>query len=132
MRQLALNSLSGLLGGIVAFLFGNWSPLLSLFIIAIAIDYISGIAASLREGKGLSSEVGFWGLTRKGLMLFIVILAHHMDTVFGTVWIREGAISFYLANELVSIVENYGRLGLPLPPKLRKFITSLKNNEDKQ
>ncbi|MBG9793240.1 holin [Paenibacillus dendritiformis] len=132
MRQLALNSLSGLFGGIVAFLFGTWNPLLSLFIIAIAIDYISGIAASLREGKGLSSEVGFWGLTRKGLMLFIVILAHHVDTVFGTVWIREGAISFYLANELVSIVENYGRLGLPLPPKLRKFIASLKNNEDKQ
>lgn len=132
MRLLIISSICGVCGIVMTFLFGVWGHLLTLFMVAIAIDYISGIAASLKQNKGLSSKVGFWGLAKKGLMLLIVTLAHHMDMLFGTSWIKDGTISFYLANELISITENYARLGLPLPPKVKNIIASLKSDSNDQ
>ncbi|UHA76161.1 phage holin family protein [Paenibacillus sp. 481] len=132
MKQTALNSIGGVCGVVLTFMFGEWTHLLTLFMLTIAVDYISGIAASLREGKGLSSLVGFWGLARKAFMLLIITLAHHMDNALGTSWIKDGSIYFYLANELISITENYGRLGLPLPTKIRNIIASLKSEPDKE
>jgi len=126
------NFVCGACGAVITFLFGEWSQLLTLFLLAIVIDYVSGIAVSIKNGKGLSSSVGFWGLGKKALMLLVITLGHHMDIVFGTNWIMNGAISFYLANELISITENYGRLGLPLPPKIKNIITSLKNDPNKR
>ncbi|WP_195571705.1 phage holin family protein [Paenibacillus sp. 1001270B_150601_E10] len=126
------NTICGAFGVILTFLFGEWSHLLTLFLVTIVIDYISGIAASLKEGKGLYSMAGFWGLAKKAMMLLVITLAHHMDVVFGTTWIKDGAISFYLANELISITENYGRLGLPLPSQVKRIIYVLKQREDEK
>lgn len=127
MKQTILNSICGLLGALVTFAFGEWSQLLTVFLVTITIDYITGIAAALKEGKGLSSHTGFWGLAKKGLMLLIIMLAHHMDLLFKTEVIMAGSLYFYLANELISITENYGRFGLPLPQKIKEIIAILKN-----
>jgi len=129
LNQIALNTMTGIIGSVVTFAFGEWSQLLTFFLVAITIDYITGIAASLREGQGLNSNTGFWGIARKVLMLFIIMLGHQMDLLLGTEMIMAGAIYFYLANELISITENYGRLGLPLPQKIRDMIQILKQKD---
>ncbi|MFX3633840.1 MAG: holin family protein [Candidatus Pristimantibacillus sp.] len=123
-------SLSGVLGAIITFSFGGWMESLTLLVVAMAIDYVSGITASIKDGRGLNSLFGAWGLARKGLMLLVILLAHRIDILLGTSHATMGAaIYFYIANELISIIENYGRIGLPLPERLRKIIEVLKNKK---
>ena len=129
LNQIALNTMTGIVGSVVTFAFGGWSQLLTFFLVAITVDYITGVAASLREGQGLNSNTGFWGIARKVFMLFIIMLGHQMDLLLETDIIMSGAIYFYLANELISITENYGRLGLPLPQKIRDMIQILKQKD---
>ncbi|WP_248930149.1 phage holin family protein [Paenibacillus hamazuiensis] len=126
MYQTITNLTSAGVGISLSYAFGRWNELLALFLIAIFIDYISGIGASIMERKGLSSDVGFKGLARKMFMVLIVVLAHRMDILLEVDWIMTGAICFYLANELISITENYGRMGLPLPDTVKQIITVLK------
>lgn len=122
-----LGILSVTFGAIVGFTFGHWTESLSFLLVIMVVDYVSGTLASLRDGKGLSSNVGFWGLAKKGLMLLIVIVAHRIDKVLGADVAMSGAVYFYIVNELLSVIENYGRLGLPLPDKLRSAIQILRN-----
>lgn len=125
-QQASLTATTSIIGIIVTYAFGGWSELLSFFLLAIVVDYVTGISASVKEKTGLNSEVGFWGLAKKGFMLLVILLAHRMDMLLTTDFIMTGAIYFYLANELLSITENYGRLGLPLPNSVRKAIEVLK------
>ncbi|MFB9327318.1 holin family protein [Paenibacillus aurantiacus] len=118
------------LGAVGAFVFGIWQESLTVLLIAMGIDIISGIAAAVKRKAGLNSKVGSWGLTRKGLMLLVILLAHRIDILLGTGYVTmNAAIYFYLANELISIIENFGVLGIPLPPKLREMIEVLKNKK---
>ncbi len=126
----AVNTFAAISGAFVTFAFGVWDELLSLLVIAMAVDYVTGLAAAVRSGTGLNSNIGFWGLARKGLMLTVILLAHRIDLLMGTDIIKGGAIYFYLVNELISITENYARIGLPLPDKLRQAIAVLKKQED--
>lgn len=131
MNSLAVSGTSALAGGIITLAFGRWDQLLWIFLFTIVLDYITGVLASIKDGTGLRSEIGFWGLTRKVLMLVVIVLAHQMDVLLsgGTDVIKTGAIYFYMSNELISITENYGRLGLPMPAKLRRIIAVLKNKD---
>ena len=111
---------------VAGFLFGGWSPLLSVLLAFIVIDYISGVAAAAQEGK-LSSRVGGWGIARKVMIMAIVAVAHLVDTALGDAHLfRDAAIFFYLSNELLSLLENAGRLGAPIPPMLQKAIAVLR------
>lgn len=127
MKQTIFNAVVGAIGAAASWAWGGWSDLLGFFLLAIVVDYVTGVLASIKEGGGLNSEVGFWGLTRKGLMFIVILIAHHIDLLMGTNVIMTGAIYFYLANELLSIVENYGRLGLPLPDQVKQVIAVIKN-----
>ncbi|MBB6638230.1 phage holin family protein [Cohnella thailandensis] len=127
-----LGILSITFGSIIGFGFGTWTESLSFLLVLMAVDYVSGVAASLRDGKGLSSEVGFWGLAKKGLMLLIVIVAHRIDLVLGADVAMGGAVYFYIVNELLSVMENYGRLGLPMPDRLREVIRILRNRAERK
>lgn len=126
--QTILNGGAGVLGAFIAFAFGAWHESLTFLLIAIAADVITGMYASVKEGSGLSSAVGAAGLAKKGLMLLVIILAHRIDILLELDNITmTAAVYFYIANELVSIVENYGRVGLPLPDKVKDIIAVLKN-----
>lgn len=117
---------------LAGFLFGGWSPLLSILMAFIVFDYISGVVAAGYEGK-LSSRIGGWGIARKVMILAIVAVAHLVDTALGDAHLfRDAAIFFYLSNELLSLLENAGRLGAPIPPVLQKAIAVLrgKSGED--
>ncbi|MFH5182948.1 holin family protein [Paenibacillus sp. TAB 01] len=112
---------------ISAYAFGGWSSLLGLLALACAIDYGTGILASIKEGKKISSSVGYWGFMKKALMFTAIMLAHRLDVSQGTTVIMQGAVYSFLANELVSISENYARLGWPLPKPLQDGISFVKS-----
>jgi toxin secretion/phage lysis holin len=125
-----LCSISGLVGSVITFAFGSWVESLTLLVVAMGIDYVTGVTASVKEGRGLNSAFGLWGLARKGLTLLVILLAHRIDILLELNNVTMGAaIYFYLANELISITENYGRIGLPMPDQLRKIIEVLKDKK---
>jgi len=82
MNSPVASSISAIAGGFITIAFGKWDQLLWIFLFTIVIDYATGVLASIKEGTGLKSEIGFWGLTRKALMLVVIVLAHQMDLLF--------------------------------------------------
>ncbi len=118
-------------GGIIGFFYGGWSPLLNLLLAAVVFDYLTGFIASFMEGRsgrgnGLNSSIGFVGIARKVCIFIIVAVAHVVDKSIGSDVIMTATIFFYLANELLSILENAGRIGLPIPGALSTAIEVLK------
>ncbi|WEK53193.1 MAG: phage holin family protein [Candidatus Cohnella colombiensis] len=122
-----LGSICVVLGAAISFSFGMWNESLTFLLVVMAVDYISGVAAAMKDGSGLNSNIGFWGLFKKGLMLLIVMIAHRIDLLFEIELAMGGAITFYIVNELLSVMENYGRLGMPFPPRLRRLIQVLRD-----
>ncbi|MCU6710089.1 phage holin family protein [Paenibacillus sp. J5C_2022] len=119
-----------IIAGSIGHLFGGWTGLLEIFFCAIIIDWFTGVAASLKEKQGLSSKVNFWGGFKKFLMILTVIFAHRIDLMLGLDWVMAGCIYFWLVNELISISENYARLGLPFPTPLRRLLSILKERPE--
>lgn len=113
-------------GAVVGYLFGGWSVLLQILLAFTIIDYLSGILASGVEGK-LSSKIGFKGIAKKLMIFFLVAVGHLIDKALGDGgMIQNAIIFFYLGNELLSIVENAGRTGLPVPNQIRNAVDVLK------
>ncbi|MDP4097773.1 phage holin family protein [Paenibacillus sp. P96] len=131
MNHPLINIFCAVAGGIITYAFGGWNPLLGVFIVTMAIDCVTGIAAAIKSGKGLSSKTGFWGLTRKGIMLMVVSLAHQIDLLLGIDAVQAGAIYFYLFNEVISIAENFNVLGLPLPPMFRDMLAGMRDKQER-
>jgi toxin secretion/phage lysis holin len=113
-------------GASASYLFGGWSSLLSILLTFVVLDYLTGIAAAAKEGA-LKSDVGLWGIAKKIMIFGIVTVAHLIDTALGDAHLfRDTAIFFYLANELLSLIENAGRIGAPIPPILQKAVEVLR------
>ncbi|MNW56494.1 Holin family protein [compost metagenome] len=113
-------------GSAASFLFGGWSSLLNILLAFVVVDYLSGVGAAAKEGK-LSSRIGTWGIAKKVMIFAIVAVAHLVDSALGDAHLfRDAAIFFYLSNELLSLLENAGRLGAPIPPMLQKGIAVLR------
>jgi toxin secretion/phage lysis holin len=130
-NQTTFNVGTGALGAIITYAYGGWTEALSFLLIATAIDIITGISASLHEGRGLNSTIGAVGFAKKGLMLLVILLAHRIDILMALDNVTmTAAIYFYIGNELVSITENLGRNGMPLPDKIRDVIDVLKRKGD--
>jgi toxin secretion/phage lysis holin len=107
-------------------LWGEWSPLLQVLVLFVLVDYSTGLMASAVEGK-LNSKVGFRGIPKKVMIFAMVAVGHAIDRALGDGHIfRDATIFFYLSNELLSIVENSGRLGLPVPDVIKRAVEVLK------
>lgn len=137
MKKNIVTVIIGLIGSAVTTLFGGWSAGLTTLIIFMAIDYLSGLlvagvfkASKKSETGALNSNVGFKGLCKKGMVLLIVLIAYRLDLMIGTNYIRDAVVIGFCVNELLSIVENAGLMGIPLPPILIKAIDVLMNRED--
>lgn len=118
--------IAGIGGGLASFLFGGWSALLQVLVIFIIIDYILGVIVAAMYGE-LNSKIGFRGIAKKVMILVLVAVAHSVDKITagdGT-FIRDAVIFFYLANELLSILETVGKTNLPIPSILRKAVETL-------
>ncbi|ATA61073.1 DNA primase [Geobacillus stearothermophilus] len=117
-----------LFGSFLSLFVGSVDSFVVILLALVIVDYITGIVASAMEGA-LSSQVGFRGIVRKLLVFVLVAAAHLVDVAIG--WnmhlIRNAIVFFYIANEFISIVENAGRAGVPIPSVLRKAIELLKD-----
>lgn len=130
--QIAFNIIITSLGAVTGYLFGGWSALLNLLLLAVVIDYASGIIAAFNEGK-LSSKIGFKNIPKKVMIFLIVAVGHIVDKALGDgSACMDAAIFFYLANEILSIIENAGRSGLPVPDKLKQAVAVLKGRESNE
>lgn len=115
------------LSAIGGYCFGGWSVMLDILLALIVLDYISGVIAAGAEGGTISSKVGFKRLPKKVLILLLVALGHQIDKMMGNGnEVMNAFCFFYAANELLSITENCGRAGVPVPDYLVKFIDVLK------
>lgn len=115
------------IGGIAAYLWGPWDALIIALVACVVIDYITGVANAWCKHE-LSSAVGARGLLKKIFIFVLVALATIIDRVIPATnqAIRAAVMIFYIANEGLSILENAGELGLPLPTVLKKALAALK------
>jgi|SRR5690625_1143093 len=112
-------------GAIITFLLGGWSPLLQILVLFIAIDYVLAVLVAASFGQ-LSSKKGFRGIAKKVMILALVAVAYSIDTIMGDgTFLRDAVIFFYLANELLSILETVGKTNLPIPSVLKKAVETL-------
>lgn len=122
----------GAVGGFISWMVGGWDAAVVTLVIFMAIDYISGLAvagvfhASRKTDSGaLESRAGWKGLCKKVMTLLFVLIAHRLDMVIGTSYIRDAVVIAFMANELISIAENAGLMGIPLPPVIERAIDIL-------
>lgn len=114
---------------VISFLFGDIDGMLMALAALIVLDYVSGIIAAVIE-KRLSSAVGARGIAKKVFMLFIVALANIIDiNVIGGHTLKTVTVVFYLCNECISLIENAGRIGVPVPAKLLQVLEQLKEKD---
>ena len=123
----------GTIGAIISQSFGGWSAALTTLVIFMGLDYITGIIvagvfknSTKSENGGLNSLIGWKGLIRKGVTLAIVLVAHRLDMLIGTAYIKDAVIIAFCANELISLIENAGLMGIPIPEVIKKAIEVLK------
>lgn len=126
MKEFICATLAGI-GTFLSFIFGDWDIALQCLVVAVALDYISGVIKAF-VNKELSSKIGLKGLLKKVGVFVIVALAVILDKVTGeSGMIRTLVIYYFVANEGLSIVENLGEAGLPIPDVIKKALKSLKS-----
>ncbi len=119
-------------GGWLGYYLGGCDGLLIALVAFVAVDYITGVMCAIADKK-LSSEVGFKGICKKVLIFILVGIANILDVyVIGTGSIlRTAIIFFYISNEGLSLLENAGHLGLPIPTKLKEVLEQLHDRSEK-
>lgn len=127
----AVKSIIAAVCAMFGFVFGDLNGLMIALVALIILDYISGVIAAVVEKK-LSSEVGAKGIAKKIFMLLIVAVANIVDiNVIGEGHVLKSVtVVFYIANECISLIENAGRLGVPVPKKLLDVLEQLKSKEE--
>lgn len=130
-------SFTGVIGSYIALAFGGWDTSLQTLIIFMAIDMIMGcaVAAIFKTSKksdtgALKSSVGWKGLCKKGTTLALVLIAAQLDRLLGTAIARNAVIIGFCVNELISIAENAGLMGVPFPDALTNAIDVLKKKKE--
>lgn len=139
MKANIIYSVVGAVGGFIAAMFGGWSDALITLIVFMAVDYVTGLAVAgifkkskKSESGALESRAGFKGICRKGVALLIVLVAVRLDIIMHTTYIKDAVIIAFVANESISIIENAGLMGIPIPGVITKAIDVLKKESDEK
>lgn len=129
----------GVVGGFIASLFGGWDAALVTLIIFMGVDYLTGLIVAgvfhnseKTETGTLESRAGWKGLCRKGVSLLVVLVACRLDLVIGSNFIRDSVVIAFIANETLSIVENAGLMGIPIPAVIARAIDVLKKKAESE
>lgn len=124
----------GIIGGTIAKLFGGWTEDMITLIIFMAVDFIMGIIiagvlhkSNKSQSGALNSHAGWLGLCKKGVVLLFVLVAHRLDILLGVDYIRTTTIIGFIANEVLSIIENAGLMGIQMPKAITNAIEILKH-----
>lgn len=131
MKQ-SICTIVGVIGGAAAWAFGGWDTALAALTVCMGVDYLSGSIVALVFHKSTKTETGSYnsayglkGLCKKGLMLLFVLVAVQMDKVLGTSYVRDAVCIGFCANETLSIIENLGLAGIPMPAAVTKALEQL-------
>lgn len=132
-------SLLGCVGSVIASLFGGWDAALVTLVIFMGIDYVTGLivagvfhTSEKTENGTLESRAGWKGLCRKGVTLLVVLVACRLDLMMGSNFIRDAVVIAFVANETISIIENAGLMGIPIPAVIVKAIEVLKKKAESE
>ena len=135
--KITIMSLVGVFGSIIANALGGWSTAMATLVIFMAIDYITGFILAMVFKKSpkaptgaLSSGAGFKGLCKKGMIFLFIFVAVRLDITLGIDFVKNATILAFITNELVSIVENAGLMGFPVPKVILNMIDVLKRKEN--
>ena len=127
----------GIIGALIASLYGGWTDGMTTLLMFMAIDYIMGLLVAgvwhkskKTEDGCLESRAGWKGLVRKGVTMLIVLVAARLDMTIGTTMIRDTAVIGFIANEGISIIENAGLMGVPLPKVITNALEVLRKESE--
>lgn len=125
---------AGILGGAAAWAFGGWDKAMVAMVICMAVDYVSGSIVALVFQKSTKTVTGAYhsaygmkGLCKKCLMLLFVLVAVQIDRLLGTDYVRDAVCIGFSTNEILSIVENLGLAGVPMPKRITQALEQLRN-----
>jgi toxin secretion/phage lysis holin len=128
---------AGIIGGGITAALGGWDYALQTMVTFMVIDYVTGfIVAGVfkksrkSESGAIESRVGYKGIVKKCMMLLMVLMGYQLDNVVGMEFARYGVIFAFIINESVSILENAGLMGVPIPNALKQAIGILKKKGD--
>jgi len=124
---------AAIFGAITGFLYGGWNGMMTALLVLVIIDFATGCIAAFINGE-LRSMKGYIGIAKKVGIFLLVTVAHTIDGVLGDMhYLRDAVIFFYMANELLSIIENYGKMGMYVPGVILKAVAVLesKSGEEK-
>lgn len=129
--ELEVGGLVAIIGTIIHYFLGQWTPLLETLIIFMLFDYITGVmSAWINPYKKLDSRKGMNGLKRKGVILIMVMVGHFFDNAIGqNTMTRDIVALFYLGNEGLSILENVANCGVPVPNKLKNKLAQFADDK---
>ncbi len=126
----------GVIGSAVCWAFGGWDTAMMTLLVCICVDYISGSIVALvfhkstkTESGAYNSAYGLKGLCKKGLMLLFVLVAVQIDRVLGADYVRDAVCIGFSVNEIISITENLGLAGIPMPQAVAKALEQLQTKE---
>ena len=127
----AVKLLTTFLGTCIVYAFGGVDLILRVLLFFIVLDYVTGLMKAFKN-KELSSSVGWNGLMKKIGTLIAVIVAHQMDKIdpTGSQLFRNAVVTFFIANEGVSLVENLAIIGVPVPSILKRALKAWKEETE--
>ena len=135
--KVAIMTGAGVIGGMISQAFGGWDAALITLLLFMAVDYLSGLIvagvfhSSDKSGTGTLNSAACWqGLLKKGMTLVIVLVAARLDIVLGTAFVRDAVVIAYVVNETISIIENAGLMGLPVPDVIMQAIEQLQGKRN--
>lgn len=135
MREMFYTSMMAI-GSALSYYIGGVDTMFVVLCVFLVVDYISGIIvasvfkkSTKTESGKLNSAVSFMGLCKKFFVVILVGVAHLLDVVLGTTFIRGGVVLAFISNETISIIENAGLMGIPIPSQLEKAIDILQDRE---
>ena len=129
----------GVVGSTIASFFGGFDAALITLLIFMGVDYATGLIVAgvfhkseKTENGALESRAGWKGLCRKGVSLIVVLVACRLDMIMGSNFIRDATVIAFIANETISIIENAGLMGVPIPSVITKAIEVLKKKSERE
>lgn len=139
MKSFLLCAGVGAIGAGIASLFGGWDHAVVTLLIFMAIDYVTGLVVAgifhrspKTENGALESKAGLKGLFRKGGILLVVLIAVRLDLLIGTNFVRDAVVIAFVVNEVLSIIENLGLMGVPIPKPLIDAIELLRKKTESE
>lgn len=122
----------GCLGGLVSWAFGGWDAAMAALLVCMAVDYLSGSMVALifhnsrkTDSGAYDSRYGLKGLCKKGMMLLFVVVAVQLDRMMELDYVRDAVCVGFCSNEVLSIAENLGLAGVPLPRAITEALEQL-------